>query len=141
MAMPFLTKSVDLTVGRIESGKKSGGAIAFVVVRPGLAASALEWQARLRAIQSLDLTFLVYAQHQRMLVTQNPKIDTEDIRGKLGQKSGTGKEDDAQESTHGRADRSGQAEAGARVDDMCRKFRFQRAEAVGADGATAIGVG
>ena len=28
-------------------------------------------------------------------VTQNPKTDTEEIRGKLGQKSGRGDEDDA----------------------------------------------
>jgi hypothetical protein len=30
-------------------------------------------------------------------LTQNPKTDTEEIRGKLGQKSGRGDEDDAQE--------------------------------------------
>ena len=35
-------------------------------------------------------------------VTQNPKTDTE-IRGKLGQESGQGDEDDAQEWSHGRA--------------------------------------
>ena len=43
----------------------------------------------------------------RTVVTQNPKTDTEEIRGKLGQKSGRGDEDDAQEGSHGRADRGG----------------------------------
>jgi hypothetical protein len=42
-------------------------------------------------------------------MTQNPKTDTEEIRGKLGQESGRGDEDDAQEGTHGRADRGGTA--------------------------------
>ncbi len=39
--MPFLTKSVDFAVGRIEGGKQSGGAVAFVVVGHGLAAARL----------------------------------------------------------------------------------------------------
>jgi hypothetical protein len=42
-------------------------------------------------------------------VTQNPKTDTEEIRGKLVQKSGTGDEDDAQEESHRRANRGGTA--------------------------------
>jgi hypothetical protein len=46
-------------------------------------------------------------------VTQNPKTDTEEIRGKLGQKSGRGDEDDAQEGAHGRADRGGTAAGGS----------------------------
>ncbi|MGC2487042.1 MAG: hypothetical protein WA412_00005, partial [Candidatus Sulfotelmatobacter sp.] len=45
-----------------------------------------------------DFSFL-----QRAAVTQNPKTDTEGIRGKLGQESGTGDKDDAQEGSHGRA--------------------------------------
>ena len=43
------------------------------------------------------------------MLTQNPKTDTEEIRGKLGQKSGRGDEDDAQEGSYGRADRGGTA--------------------------------
>jgi len=50
MSMPFLTKPVDLAVGRIESGKQGGGAVAFVVVGQGLAASALQRQTRLGTI-------------------------------------------------------------------------------------------
>lgn len=37
MSMPFLTKPVDLAVGRIESGKQGGGAVAFVVGGQSLA--------------------------------------------------------------------------------------------------------
>ena len=46
-------------------------------------------------------------------MTQNPKTDTEGSRGKLGQKSGTGDEDNAQEESHGRADRGGIAASGS----------------------------
>jgi putative transposase len=42
-------------------------------------------------------------------VTQNPKTDTAEIRGKLGRKSGRGDEDDAQEWSYGRANRGGTA--------------------------------
>ena len=45
-------------------------------------------------------------------MTQNPKTDTEGIRGKLGQESGTGDKDDAQEGSHGRADRGGTTASG-----------------------------
>ena len=57
MSMPFLTKPVKLAVGRIESGKQSRGAVAFVVVGHSLAATALQRQTGLRAIQGLDLLF------------------------------------------------------------------------------------
>src|SRR6185437_8044999 len=46
-------------------------------------------------------------------MTQNPKTDTEEIRGKLGRNSERGDEDDAQERSHGRADRSGVAAGGS----------------------------
>jgi hypothetical protein len=46
-------------------------------------------------------------------MTQNPKTDTAGIRGKLGQKSGTGDKDDAQEGSHGRADCGGIAAGGS----------------------------
>ena len=58
-------------------------------------------------------------------MTQNPRTDTEEIRGKLRQKSGRGDEDDAQEGSHGRADR--QVEAGVRVDEVCRKVGISEA--------------
>jgi hypothetical protein len=46
-------------------------------------------------------------------VTQNPKTDTEEIRGKLEQESGQEDKDDAQEGPYGRANRSGVAAGGS----------------------------
>src|SRR5581483_4236845 len=66
MAVSFLTKAVDRTIGRIQRGEQSRRAVTFVVMGHGLAATALERQSRLGAIQSLNLAFLVYAQHQSM---------------------------------------------------------------------------
>src|SRR5215472_13412371 len=77
VAMPFLTKPVDLAVGRIEGGEKSSRAIAFVIVCHGLAAPTLERQSGLGTIQSLDLTFLVHAQHQS--VFGRVQIQADDI--------------------------------------------------------------
>src|ERR1043166_1628919 len=64
-----------------------------------------------------------------MNVTQNPKTDTEEIRVKLEQKSGTGDEDDAQEWSYGRVIVAvlRQVEVGARVDDVCRKVGISQA--------------
>ena len=47
-------------------------------------------------------------------MTQNPKTDTAEIRGKLGQNSERGDQDDAQERSHGGADRCGAAAGGSR---------------------------
>ena len=63
-------------------------------------------------------------------MTQNPKTDTEEIRGKLGQESGTGDEDDAQEVRHTEEQIVAvlrQVEAGARVEDVCRKVGISQA--------------
>jgi hypothetical protein len=46
-------------------------------------------------------------------VTQNPKTETEKTRGKLGQESVRGDKDDAQEGSHGRADRGRFAASGS----------------------------
>ena len=62
-------------------------------------------------------------------MTQNPKTDTEEIRGKLGQESGRGDEDDAQKA-HTEEQIVAvlrQVEAGARVDDVCRKVGISQA--------------
>src|SRR5215471_6694607 len=77
VAMAFLTKPVHLAVGRIEGGEKSSRAIAFVIVCHGLAAPTLERQSGLGTIQSLDLTFLVHAQHQS--VFGRVQIQADDI--------------------------------------------------------------
>jgi hypothetical protein len=57
VSMPFLTKAVDLAVGRIEGGKQSSGAVAFVVVGHGPAASELQRQSGLGTIQGLNRLF------------------------------------------------------------------------------------
>src|SRR5438552_8219668 len=63
MAMPLLAQAEDLAVGGVQSGEQSGRAVAFVVVRHGGPAPALQRQAGLGTIQGLNLTLLVGAQH------------------------------------------------------------------------------
>ena len=62
-------------------------------------------------------------------MTQNPKTDTEESRGKLEQESWRGDEDYAQERTHGREIVAvlRQVEAGARVAEICRKVGISQA--------------
>jgi hypothetical protein len=67
VAMPLLAPAKDLAVGGIQSGEQGGRAVVFVVVRHGGPASALQRQAGLSTVQSLNLVFLVGAQHQRVL--------------------------------------------------------------------------
>ena len=55
MPVPLLTEAIDLAVGRIQRGEQSSRAVAFVVVGHGRAASAFQWQARLGAVQNLNL--------------------------------------------------------------------------------------
>lgn len=65
-----------------------------------------------------------------LIVTQNQKTGTEEIRGKLGQKSAREDEDDAQEWSQRKSRSlqfSGKVEAGARVDDVCRKIGISQA--------------
>jgi hypothetical protein len=57
VAMPFLAQAKDLAIGRIQRGKQGGRAVAFVVVRHGGAASALQRQAGLGTVQSLIWLF------------------------------------------------------------------------------------
>jgi len=66
VAMLLLAQAKDFAVGRIQRGKQSGGAVAFVIMRHGRAAPALQRQTRLGTVQSLDLALLVGAQHQRV---------------------------------------------------------------------------
>ena len=65
--MALLAQAKDLAVGRIQRGKQCGRAVAFVVVRHGGAASALQRQAGLSTVESLNLALLVGAQHQGVL--------------------------------------------------------------------------
>jgi hypothetical protein len=93
-------KVIDRCHGYIRSG-------------PGfLAGQELTISSNLTRLEDLAATRHRIVHDQADALTQNPKTDTEEIRGKLGQKSGRGDEDDAQEGSYGRADRSGTA-AGA----------------------------
>src|SRR6266700_8291890 len=75
--MALLAQAKDLAVGRIQRGKQCGRAVAFVVVRHGGAASALQRQAGLSTVQSLNLALLVGAQHQRVL--WRIEVQTDDL--------------------------------------------------------------
>jgi hypothetical protein len=56
-----------LAFHHLQGGKERGGAVSFVVVGQGAAAAFLERQSRLRAVQRLNLTLLVHAQHHGVL--------------------------------------------------------------------------
>ncbi|HEV2315911.1 MAG TPA: SDR family NAD(P)-dependent oxidoreductase, partial [Candidatus Acidoferrales bacterium] len=83
--------------------------------------SELDETARLAKEQGTPLEICVLDVSNRAAVhamvaetlTQNPKTDTEEIRGKLGRNSGRGGEDDAQERSLRGADRSGIATSGS----------------------------
>jgi len=67
MTMPLLAQTEHFAVGSIEGCEQRRRPIPFVVMSPGLATSAFEGQAQLRAIQGLDLTLLIQTQHQSVL--------------------------------------------------------------------------
>ena len=50
----------------VEGGEQRGGAVALVVVGDGAAAAALERQARLGAVERLDLGLLIDRKHDGM---------------------------------------------------------------------------
>src|ERR1039457_5227527 len=60
MAVLLLTESEDLAIGDIQRSEQGGCAVALVIVRHGGASALLHRQARLRAIQRLDLALLIY---------------------------------------------------------------------------------
>lgn len=74
--MTLLAQAKDF-VDRIQRGKQSGGAVAFLVVRHARDPSAFRRQAGLGTIQSLNLALLVDAQHQR--VHQRVEFQTDDV--------------------------------------------------------------
>ncbi len=67
VAVPRLAHRDHAAVQRVEGCKQRGRAMALVVVGDGAGPPALHRQSRLRAVQGLDLTLLVAAEHQRML--------------------------------------------------------------------------
>src|SRR5512145_594991 len=57
----------DFSAFDLESRKQGGRAVPFVIVGHRSGASPLERQARLRAIQGLDLTLFVHTEHHGAL--------------------------------------------------------------------------
>src|SRR4030042_3310866 len=67
MPVPSKTLPDDLTLSQFERRKECRGAVALVVMGHGSTAAFFQRQTRLRAIQRLNLTFLVHAEHQAFL--------------------------------------------------------------------------
>ena len=59
-----MARADDRPVRDVESVKEGRGTVALVVVGVGGGSSLLEWQAGLSPVQSLNLAFLIAAQHQ-----------------------------------------------------------------------------
>lgn len=64
MVMARHTLANDREIEYIQSGKQSGGAVPFVVVREGATTAFLQQQTRLRSFQSLNSGSFVNAQYQ-----------------------------------------------------------------------------
>jgi hypothetical protein len=73
------------SVEHAEGGEQGGGAVPFVIVGHGLAASGLDRQTRLAAVESLDLAFLVEREHDG--VGRRIDIEADDV-DELGGKAG-----------------------------------------------------
>ena len=65
--MPFVALADHAPLQDFQGGKQGGGAVALVVVGHGSAAALFHRQARLRAIERLNLRLLIHTQHQRLL--------------------------------------------------------------------------
>src|SRR3954466_13091743 len=65
LLMPMLLHAApdDLAFEHVEGSKQGGGAVAFVVMSHGGGAALLEGQARLGAVECLDLALLVDREH------------------------------------------------------------------------------
>ena len=61
--MPAVGLFHHLATGQVEGGEEGGGAMTFVVMRTSLRQSRSHRQNGLGAVQGLDLTFLVHAEH------------------------------------------------------------------------------
>src|SRR5262252_4448175 len=66
-AMTAMQLTNDFPRLSVQCGKQRSGAVTFVIVRPTLGLSRTHGQNRLRAIQGLDLRFLIHTQHQRFI--------------------------------------------------------------------------
>ena len=74
---------IDAAVEHVERGEQGGGAVALVVVGHRAGAAGLHRQARLGAVERLDLALLVDAQHQRLL--GRVEVQPDDVGQLLGE--------------------------------------------------------
>src|SRR5436190_16411725 len=66
VSMPGVALTDDPPLQDLQSRKERGRAVTLVVVRHGPATALLQRQTGLRAVQGLDLTLLIYAEHDRL---------------------------------------------------------------------------
>jgi hypothetical protein len=86
MPVPLHAATDDVAFQHVENGEQRGGAVALVVMGHGAAASALERQAGLGAVERLDLTLFGDRQDNRM----RRRIDIQaDNVGSLAAKCGS----------------------------------------------------
>ena len=88
MAMPFHAAAQHRAVQNVEGGEQRRGSVALIIMGHGRAFARLQRQARLRAVERLDLAFLVDRQHDRMAgrrhVKANHVLDFFDEGGIVG---------------------------------------------------------
>ena len=88
MAMAFHAAAEHRAVQDIEGGEQRRGSVALIIMGHGRAFAGLQRQARLRAVERLDLAFLVDGQHDRMTgrahVKANNILDFFDEGGIVG---------------------------------------------------------
>ncbi|MCL0099119.1 hypothetical protein M1O16_04735 [Dehalococcoidia bacterium] len=77
MAMPRLTLGNYTSIGYIESAKKASSSVPFVIVDMPFHLSRPKWQHRSCPIQKLNLTLLVYCEHQCIL--RGMQIQSHDV--------------------------------------------------------------
>ncbi len=77
MAVPRQALADDAAVERAERGEQGRRAVALVVMGHRAGATALDREARLGAIQGLDLALLINAQHDRLL--RRVEVEPDDV--------------------------------------------------------------
>ena len=85
MAVALHTATDDPTVEHVQGDKQRGGAAALIVVRHRTDATLLHRQARLSAIERLDLRFLVDREHDGV----RRRVDIQTDSRSLGTNSGS----------------------------------------------------
>jgi dihydroxyacetone kinase len=83
VAMTLHVAADHAAVEHVEGGEQGGRAVALVVVRHGTGAAGLHRQARLGAVERLDLALLIDREHDGM--RRRVDIEANDISELLGE--------------------------------------------------------